>query len=94
MSASEARITGAFLSTTTNGPPESSGDHLLQKLASLHVTVRVEDITAFLRAACNAGWSAVDSGDRVTTDEGVDKEAVLIVQIPMTQALSDIAAVG
>jgi hypothetical protein len=42
----------------------------------------VEDIPSFLRAACEAGWSAVDSGRRVTTEDGVDREAVLVVRIP------------
>ena len=55
---------------------------MLQKLAALSVTVRVEDIPSFLRAACEAGWSAVDSGRRVTTEDGVDREAVLVVRIP------------
>lgn len=56
---------------------------VLQKLAALTVTVRVEDVTAFLRAAGDAGWSAVDSGVRVTTEDGVDREAVLVVRIPV-----------
>lgn len=57
---------------------------MLRKLASMHVTIRIEDVAAFVRAAAEAGWSAVDSGERVTTDEGVDKEAVLVVRIPVT----------
>lgn len=48
----------------------------------MHVTVRVEDAPAFVRAAMEAGWSAVDSGERITTDDGIDKEAVLLVRIP------------
>lgn len=55
---------------------------MLQKLASFTVTVRVDDVPTFLRAARAAGWSAVDSGERVTTEEGVAKEAVLVVRIP------------
>lgn len=55
---------------------------MLQRLAALHVTLRIEDVPTFLRAAGDAGWSAVDSGERVTTDEGVDIEAVLILRIP------------
>lgn len=57
---------------------------LLHKLASLQVTLRVEDVGSFVRACLAAGWSAVDSGERITTDDGVDKEAVLNVRIPVT----------
>ena len=56
---------------------------MLQKLAALQVAVRIEDAQAFLRAACEAGWSAVDSGRRVTTEEGVDKEAIILLRIPV-----------
>ena len=55
---------------------------MLQKLAALTVTLRVEDVQAFLRAAGEAGWSAVDSGRRVTTEDGVDREAVVVLRIP------------
>lgn len=58
---------------------------MIQRLASLSVTLRIEDIDAFLGAARAAGWSAVDSGERVTTEDGVDKEAVLYVQIPIVE---------
>ena len=57
---------------------------MLQKLAAMTVTIRVDDIAAFIRAARDAGWQAVDSGERLTTEEGVDKEAVLVVRIPRT----------
>lgn len=55
---------------------------MIRKLASMAVTVRVEDASAFVRAAQQAGWSAVDSGERVRNDAGVEKEAVLLVRIP------------
>jgi hypothetical protein len=58
---------------------------VLRKLAALQVTVRVEDVGSFVSAAKEAGWSAVDSGERVTTDDGIDKEAVLVVRIPVEQ---------
>lgn len=56
---------------------------MLQKLAALQVSVRIEDVPALLRAAGDAGWSAVDSGRRVTTEDGVDKEAILLLRIPV-----------
>lgn len=56
---------------------------MLERLAALTVTVRVDDMDAFIRAARAAGWSAVDSGERLTTEEGVDKEGVLVVRIPV-----------
>lgn len=55
---------------------------MIRGLAALPVIVRVEDTAIFLRAAQEAGWSAVDSGNRITTAEGVDKEAILLVRIP------------
>lgn len=58
------------------------GSFMLTKLAALPVTVRVEDTALFLRAAAAAGWSAVDSGDRIRTPEGIDKAAILLVRIP------------
>lgn len=65
---------------------------MLQKLAALQVTVRVEDVPAFVRAAGDAGWSAVDSGMRVTTEDGVDKEAVLLLRIPVIGEINATAA--
>lgn len=56
---------------------------MLQKLAAVQVSIRLEDVQAFIRAAGDAGWSVVDSGRRVTTEEGVDKEAVLLLRIPV-----------
>lgn len=50
---------------------------------SPHSWVRVEDVPSFLRAAGAAGWSAVDSGRRVTTEDGVDREAILMLRIPV-----------
>lgn len=61
---------------------------MLRKLASLHITVRLEDVASFVSAAADAGWSAVDSGERVTTDEGIDKEAVLVVRIPVVATVA------
>lgn len=61
---------------------------MIRKLAAMAVTVRVEDAPAFVRAAQQAGWSAVDSGQRVTTEEGVEKEAVLLVRIPDDPSMS------
>lgn len=55
---------------------------MITGLVALPVIVRVEDAAIFLRAAQEAGWSAVDSGNRIRTAEGVDKEAVLLVRIP------------
>lgn len=58
---------------------------LLDKLAALQITVRVEDVRTLVRAASEAGWSAVDSGLRVTTEDGVDREAVVVLRIPVLQ---------
>lgn len=60
---------------------------MLRRLSAMHVTVRVEDAGTFLRAASEAGWSAIDSGQRIRTDEGVEKEAVLLVRIPATDGM-------
>lgn len=65
---------------------------MLQKLAALQVTVRIEDVPAMLRAATEAGWSAVDSGTRITTEDGVDKEAVLLLRIPVVAELANASA--
>lgn len=62
------------------------GNIMLRGLAALQVIVRIEDTPIFLRAAAAAGWSAVDSGKRISTPEGVDREAVLLVRIPATDA--------
>lgn len=61
---------------------------MLQSLAALQVTVRVEDVPALLRAAGEAGWSAVDSGRRITTEDGVDREAVVVLRIPVIGDIS------
>lgn len=64
---------------------------MLQKLAALQVSVRVEDVPAFVRAAGDAGWSAVDSGRRITTEDGVDREAVILVRIPVVGEIGSAA---
>lgn len=54
---------------------------MLTKLGAFNVTLRIEDVPAFLRAARAVGWSAVDSGERLTTEDGVDREAVVVVRV-------------
>lgn len=44
------------------------------------LTVETADIDAFLRACEDAEWYAMDTGERVLTDEGPDAEAVLLVE--------------
>ncbi len=56
---------------------------MLLKVAAFRVTVRVDDVPTFLRAAQAAGWSAVDSGERITTEEGIAREAIVYVRIPV-----------
>lgn len=54
---------------------------MLGKMGAFNVTLRIEDVPAFIRAARDVGWSAVDSGERLTTEDGVDQEAVVVVRV-------------
>lgn len=56
---------------------------MLKKLVALQVNVRVEDMPALLRGAKQAGWSAVDSGKRVRSEDGIAREAVVVLRIPL-----------
>lgn len=64
---------------------------MLQRLAAVQVSIRIEDAPAFMRAAGDAGWSAVDSGLRVTTEDGVDKEAIILLRIPVVGEIGSAA---
>lgn len=44
-----------------------------------HITVPQDDVRWIARRLSDAGLTVLDTGDRVTTDDGVDAEAVLCV---------------
>lgn len=48
------------------------------------VTLPTADVEAFLGDCEASAWFAMDTGERVMTDEGPDAEAVLLVE-PVTQ---------
>ncbi|HUR69629.1 MAG TPA: hypothetical protein VM370_10315 [Candidatus Thermoplasmatota archaeon] len=49
------------------------------------LTVRASEVPAFLGACEASEWYAMDTGERVMTDEGPDAEAVLLVEpVPRT----------
>lgn len=45
------------------------------------VTVPTKDVKALLKVFALAGWDALDLGQRVTTEEGPEAEAVVRVRI-------------
>ena len=54
------------------------------------LTVATTDVAAF-REACHASdWYALDTGERVLTDDGPDGEAILLVE-PMARAETHVA---
>lgn len=52
---------------------------LISKRRTFRLSVPTEDLEAFRLAADAVGWSVEDTGDRVSTDDGEDAEAVLVV---------------
>lgn len=44
------------------------------------LTLASNDVSAFLGACEGSEWFALDTGERVMTDEGPDAEAVLLVE--------------
>lgn len=48
------------------------------------LTLPTHDLQAFLRACEHGGWAAMDTGERIMTDEGADAEAILLVE-PLAQ---------
>ncbi len=49
------------------------------------VSVASDDVASFLSACEASEWGALDTGERVMTDEGPDAEAVLLVE-PLARA--------
>lgn len=57
------------------------------------VTLATHDLTAFLRACERDGWAAMDTGERIMTDEGPDAEAILLVEpVPLQRAAKALVA--
>ena len=50
------------------------------------VSIRASDATAFVDGLRQAGIRVEDTGERVTTDEGLDGEVVFAVLIPPAPA--------
>lgn len=44
------------------------------------VTLASNEVSAFMGACEDSEWYALDTGERVMTDEGADAEAVLLVE--------------
>lgn len=44
------------------------------------ISLAASDVPAFLESCDSASWYAMDTGERVMTDEGPDAEAVLLVE--------------
>jgi len=45
------------------------------------VTVPTKDVKALLKVFALAGWDALDLGQRVTTEEGLEAEAIVRVRV-------------
>jgi hypothetical protein len=50
--------------------------------AIFRLTLPASEVGAFLASCEAAQWFAFDTGERVTTDEGWDAEAILLVEPP------------
>ena len=48
------------------------------------VCIATEDIDDFTETCLKAGWAVLDTGERVSCDEGEDAEAVLVVSVFQT----------
>lgn len=58
-------------------------------LKTVTLSVRTDDLDAFVTACIEAGWLLEDTGDRVMTDEGPEAEAVVRVTIPARKPSKD-----
>lgn len=58
------------------------------------LTLATEDVEAFLEECEDAAWYAMDTGERVLTDEGPDAEAVLLVEPAAQVSRREAAAVA
>ena len=55
---------------------------------SFRVTVAAPDVVAFRAAMARAGYVTQDTGERVTTDDGPEGEAVFVVKVPREACLT------
>jgi hypothetical protein len=53
---------------------------MMNRNSSFRLSLPTADVPAFLARCEGARWRAVDTGERIMTDEGPDAEAVLLVQ--------------
>lgn len=65
-------------------------DHVITKESS--ATVPTKHLEFWLAAFELAGFDAIDIGERVTTDDGLDAEAVLAVTLKVPQRVSEVIA--
>ncbi len=54
------------------------------------LSIPTSDLEDFAACCETAGWKIHDSGERVTTDDGIDGEAVILVETPVPTRPSSI----
>lgn len=54
----------------------------MQTARTIRMNVVMDDLSTLVDACCRAGWQIEDTGERITTEEGLDGEAVVVVTVP------------
>lgn len=54
----------------------------MQKVNTIRMSVMMEDLGTLVDACCQAGWAIEDTGERITTEECMDGEAVVVIRVP------------
>lgn len=55
---------------------------------TFRVTIATPDVPAFREAMSRVSFGTMDTGERVTTDDGADAETVLAVSVPRELCLT------
>ena len=48
----------------------------------IRMSVVLEDLSTWVDACSEAGWHVEDTGERITTEDAMDGEAVVVVTVP------------
>lgn len=51
----------------------------------IRMSVVLDDLSTLVDVCSQSGWSIEDTGERVTTEEGFDGEAVVVIAVPQTR---------
>ncbi len=67
---------------------------MMRKTMRFVVSVATPDLEEFETVCAEAGWAFTDSGERVTTETGLDGEAVVVVEAPIREREKLVTVVG